>query len=230
MEKILDKILTQINKGEEISPFLFIDKNSEILNEKIKNLALEILKKYEIPKVFFYTLQNSWENIKIEEIKKFLENANKTSPYKIQIFFIENIGNLTLQWANSLLKFLEEPGIQNLIFLSSSTESGILDTILSRVQIVYFASKKTDKIDNFIQNLLSNFVYKNDQEIISYFYKEKLEKADYINFLQNLVLFIKKNLIFINYLDEILEDLNAIEQNNVNAKFIVDKWILKLRN
>ena len=59
MEKILDKILTQINKGEEISPFLFIDKNSEILNEKIKNLALEILKKYEIPKVFFYTLQNS---------------------------------------------------------------------------------------------------------------------------------------------------------------------------
>ena len=28
--------------------------------------------------------------------------------------------------------------------------------------------------------------------------------------------------------DEILQDINAINQNNVNAKYIVDKWILKI--
>ena len=77
---------------------------------------------------------------------------------------------------------------------------------------------------------MSNFVFKKENELVSYFYKAKLEKTDYINFLQNLILFIKKNLIFVDYLDEIVDDINAIEQNNVNAKFILDKWILKLKS
>jgi hypothetical protein len=46
---------------------------------------------------------------------------------------------MTLQASNSLLKFFEEPGKQNIIFLSAKSESGILDTILSRVQTVNFS-------------------------------------------------------------------------------------------
>jgi hypothetical protein len=54
MDDIFNKIIEKIDKGEEISPFLFISKNTEILNENIKNLALKILKHYEIPKEYFY--------------------------------------------------------------------------------------------------------------------------------------------------------------------------------
>lgn len=54
MDDIFNKIIEKIDKGEEISPFLFISKNTEILNENIKNLSLRILKHYEIPKEYFY--------------------------------------------------------------------------------------------------------------------------------------------------------------------------------
>ena len=55
-----------------------------------------------------------------------------------------------------------------------------------------------------------------------------IEKEDYILFLENLIIFAKNNIILINFLDEILEDINSIKSNNVNSKFIVDKWILKI--
>ena len=96
MEQVFKNIVEKIWKGEELSPFLFIDKNIEILNEKIKSLSYEIFEFYKIPKVFLYTLENSWENKKISEVKNFVENANKSTPYKVQIFFIQNITNMTL--------------------------------------------------------------------------------------------------------------------------------------
>ncbi len=230
MEQVFKNIVEKIWKGEELSPFLFIDKNIEILNEKIKSLSYEIFEFYKIPKVFLYTLENSWENKKISEVKNFVENANKSTPYKVQIFFIQNITNMTLQASNSLLKFFEEPGKQNIIFLSAKSESGILDTILSRVQTVNFSWKQKDKTDFFYQDLIKNYVENNDSEILTYFFKAKLEKQNFIDFLENLIIFIKNNLIFVEFLDEILQDINAINQNNVNAKYIVDKWILKIWN
>jgi hypothetical protein len=76
--------------------------------------------------------------------------------------------------------------------------------------------------------LLKNYLKNNDTEIINYFFNAKIEKEEYISFLENLIIFIKNNLIFIEFLDEILEDINTIKQNNVNAKFITDKWIFKI--
>jgi hypothetical protein len=67
-----------------------------------------------------------------------------------------------------------------------------------------------------------------DSELLSYFFKTKLEKDDYLDFLENLIIYSKKNLVFTDYLDEILEDITVVKTNNVNAKFIVDKWILKI--
>ena len=39
MNEIFEKIIEKIEKGDEISPFLFISKNLEILNEEIKSLS-----------------------------------------------------------------------------------------------------------------------------------------------------------------------------------------------
>ncbi|NCO31472.1 hypothetical protein GW891_01280 [bacterium] len=47
--------------------------------------------------------------MKIKEIKSFVEYSNSKSPFKFQIFFIENISRLTPTSSNSLLKFFEEP-------------------------------------------------------------------------------------------------------------------------
>jgi hypothetical protein len=49
-----------------------------------------------------------------------------------------------------------------------------------------------------------------------------------LEFLENLVIYAKKNFCFIDFLNELEEDINWIKQNNLNARFVVDKWIWKI--
>jgi len=76
--------------------------------------------------------------------------------------------------------------------------------------------------------MINNYITKKEPEILSYYFRNKLEKEEYISFLENLIIYSKNNLVFINYLTQIDEDINSIKQNNVNAKYIVDKWLLKI--
>jgi hypothetical protein len=76
--------------------------------------------------------------------------------------------------------------------------------------------------------MIKNYIEKKDTEILSYFFRNKLEKEEYINLLENIIIYAKENLILINYLEEINEDINSIKQNNVNGKYIVDKWLLRI--
>lgn len=227
-KNLIENIKEQIKKGEQISPFLFLGKNKELLNSNIKNIALELLKNFEIPNNYLYIFEDNNEKIKIKEIKDFIELSNSRPAYKFQIFFIENISRLNNNSGNSLLKFFEEPWVSNLIFLTNDSESSILETILSRVQTIDLWWVIQNKRNDFYINLLKWYKQDNSLEIISYFFRNKLEKQDYINFLENLILFSKENNIFISFLSEIEEDINWIKNNNVNAKYIVDKWLLKI--
>jgi len=226
---ILGNLIKGIEKGEEISPFLFLSSNKELLTTMVNGIALDLLNYFNIPKSYLFTLEDSQEKIKISEIKDFFSQVNLSTPYKVQIFFIENISRMTLQAANSSLKILEEPWKTNIIFLSDTSESMILDTILSRVQIQNLSWKTLEKRDEFYLSIISSYLKENSEEIISYFFKNKLEKQDYIKFLDNLIIYAKENMVFIDYLDEINDDINMINTNNVNAKYVVDKWILKIK-
>ncbi len=227
-KNITENITRQINKGDKKSPFLFLGKNSEILNSEIKNLWLDLLKKYEIPSSYMYTFLDNWEKIKIWDMRTFTEFANSKPPYKFQIFFIENISRFTIWAANSLLKLFEEPDETNVIFLTNSSESWILDTILSRVQTISLWWSSTIKKDNFIFSMLDTYIKEKNTEILSYYFRNKLEKQEYISFLENLIIYSKENLVFIDFLSEIDDDINVIKQNNVNAKYVIDKWLLKI--
>lgn len=227
-KKITDSIIEKLNKGDKKSPFLFIGKNSEILNSEIKTLWLELLKKFQIPSSYMYILEDNWEKIKIKDIKEFTYSSNSKPPYKFQIFFIENISRFTISAGNSLLKFFEEPDSTNLIFLTNSSESWILETILSRVHTFNIWWKQTDKKNEFYLSMIKNYINNKNPEILSYFFRNKLEKEDYISFLENLIIYWKESLSIINHLSEIDDDINSIKQNNVNAKYVVDKWLLKL--
>jgi len=109
MDSIISKIKEKLNKGEEVSPFLFIGKNLEIVNQKVLSLAKELLKQYEIPNVYLYILADNEETIKVKEIKEFMNYSNSKPPFRFQIFFIENISRLNIASSNSLLKIFEEP-------------------------------------------------------------------------------------------------------------------------
>ncbi|MDD2907920.1 MAG: hypothetical protein PHH98_04735 [Candidatus Gracilibacteria bacterium] len=229
MDNTISKISEKIKKGGEVSPFLFMGKNIDLLNEKVENIAKTLLREFEIPNVYLYIFKDDGEKIKVKEIKNFIEFSNSKSPFTFQIFLIENISRLTPTSSNSLLKFFEEPGIGNIIFTTNVGENNILETILSRVQTIDLNIGSIKKDNSFYLSLIKNYLSNESNEIISYFFKNKLEKQDYIEFLENLIIYSKNNLTFINYLEDINEDINGIKQNNLNAKYVVDKWILKIK-
>ena len=226
--KIIENIKNQIDKGDKKAPFLFLGKNNDLLNSDIKNLWLELLKEYNIPSNYLYLFEDNWEKIKIKDIANFVEFSNSKPPYKFQIFLIENISRFTISAWNSLLKFFEEPDSSNLIFLTNNSESWILDTILSRVQTINLWWTNKIQKDKFLYSMINSYIKEKNTEILSYYFRNKLEKEDYINLLENLIIYSKENLVFIEYLEEIDEDINAIRQNNVVAKYIIDKWLMRL--
>lgn len=226
--QIIDHIQEYIKKGTIIAPFLFFGQNSELLEQQIIDISHELLANNNAPKTAFFHFSIPDKNIKIKDIKAFIEPSFSRANYGIQIFYIPDVSRLTVSSSNSLLKFLEEPAPGNIILLSSQSESGILDTILSRTHTIPLWWKQKSKEDPFYQDLINSHIQKKNQELVSYFFRNKLEKQDYVSFLENLIIYSKKHLCFIPMLQEIEEDINAIIQNNALPRNIVDKWILQL--
>lgn len=229
MENIINNISEKINKGVSISPFLFVGNNLEIINKNVYDLALDLSKKYEIPKSYIYTFKDNWEKIKVKDVKNFVENKDSIPPYRFQIFIFENISNFTESSSNSLLKFFEEPWIYNIIFTTNVWENSILDTILSRVQKVNLWWVKQNSENAFFQKMIKEYIYWRNNDIIKYFFSKKAEKEEYIEILENIVIYMKNNIVFINHIEELFEEINLIKKNNLNAKYIFDKWIIKLK-
>ena len=228
MKNSFTKITAKIEKGEDLSPFLFLGENTEMLDAKVSQLATSLLEEYNVPQVNLLRLNDDGENIKIKDIKEFVKPWELWSPYKFQIFLIENISRMTIQSFNSCLKFFEEPWVQNIIFLTNKSESGVLDTILSRVQVIHLWLHKSLEEDAFYFFLLDGYLNKKSSEIFSYFFRNKLEKEDYVSFLKNMIFYAKKHGVFLDLLTDLDSDMNLIQWNNVNAKYVVDKYLLKI--
>ena len=97
--------------------------------------------------------------------------------------------------------------------------------------MVNISSQRQEIKNDFFYNLIQESLKdKNSRNLVSYFFKNKLEKEEYIDFLENLILFIKKEFIFIENIQDIFEDKQLIEKNNVLARNIADKWIVKIIN
>ena len=127
-----------------------------------------------------------------------------------------------------MLKFLEEPGKQNIIFLSNSSESGILETILSRVNIQYTGIDSLTERDNFFYSLIDDAIKKNDTGLYSYFFQTKLESSDAVVFLKTLLEYHKQTGVLWHIIASIDDDIHLIQQNNANGKYIVDIYLLML--
>jgi DNA polymerase III gamma/tau subunit len=69
----------------------------------------KLFARFEVDRHHIHILKDDGESLKIETIRKFIQQSNLKSSDLFQIFVIENISRLTLQSANASLKFLEEP-------------------------------------------------------------------------------------------------------------------------
>lgn len=222
---IINNIIEKLNRKEEIAPFLFLWGTPM----DIEKLSFELSEKLGINKNFIFTFKDSKEKIKVKDIKEFLEWVFIAPTYKAQIFIIENISRMTEESANSCLKIFEEPPFWNIIFLTSESESSILETILSRCTIINMNSFDKFERSEFYYSMIDDYVRGINHSFASYIFKEKLEKEDYINILKNIILYLKEKLIFLDLIEKINEDINWIQKNNLLPKYVVDKYIMKLK-
>lgn len=228
-KELLNKTLENINKGVSISPFLFVGNNLDIVNKKAYDFALEISEKLEIPKSYIYTLKDISEKIKVKDLKDFTSKKDSIPPFRVQIFIIENISNFTIASSNSMLKFFEEPGIYNIIITTNSWENNVMETILSRVQTINIQTTSIKNNNGFYKKLIEDYIKWNNLDLIKYTFSKKIEKQEYIEIIESLILYLKENIVYINFLEEINQELNLIKKNNLNAKYIFEKWIIKLK-
>lgn len=208
-----------------MSPFLFLWKNLELTNSQLLWEIYNLLWRFEIDKNSLFHLPDTWESLKIEEIRNFLAYGNEKPRFKFQIFFIENISRMTTQSANAALKFFEEPGEGNIIILTSTSEANILDTVLSRVQIVpLYQQSVTHKNPEYIE-MASRYFENGDIDFVSFLYTQKLEKSDYREILRIIFEILSKKSIDMKLLEELEKDMQGLEKNNLNGKYIVDKYL-----
>ena len=237
MTILLTEIESSIQKGEQTAPFLFLWDNLELLHWELLWDIRMLLKKYEIDIQSLFHLEDDGANIKISEVKNFLSHGDIRPRFAFQVFFIENISRMTTQAQNACLKFFEEPWVGNIIILTNTSKSWILDTILSRVQIIsssqsltFTFSQKRDNTQSFYHSLIESHISKSSNELVRYFFSGKYEKDEYVNFLEELIWYIANSGNFLEFLDEIHEDIWGISKNNLQGRYIVDKYIMKLGN
>lgn len=92
-------------------------------------------------------------SIKIDQIR----NLQKEFSFRAvesdrNVYILEHIDKMTVQAANSLLKFLEEPSYQVTAILLTEHPHQILPTILSRCQVVHFDEMPFEKRVEILKN------------------------------------------------------------------------------
>lgn len=227
--EILHKIKEKIDSRWSFQPLLFLSEETELLHQTIENIIQDLFSHYHVDKNCFYKLTDNGEKIKITQMRELIMKGNMRSQFQFQIFLIENISRATLESANSALKFFEEPGEGNIIFLTNTQEGGILDTILSRVQTIHIKSERKKSKNEFYYSLIDEYIHKKNLNLIKYFFNDKkLEKWEYVDFLSTFLLYIKENLIFTELAEQIENSLNLIQKNNALPKYEIDRLLLKI--
>jgi DNA polymerase III delta prime subunit len=102
--------------------------------QHISSLDITIIDKYSTDAK---TVKKAPESIGIERIKK-LQQRLYLKPLKSlqKACVINDAQLLTTEAQNAMLKFLEEPPDNTIIFLTASTKEALLPTILSRCQVI----------------------------------------------------------------------------------------------
>lgn len=106
----------------------------------------------------FLTIQPKGVGIKIQQIRD-LKKSLYFPPFeaKMRIIIIEDTQTLGREAGNSLLKLLEEPPPDNLLLLVAADSEPLLDTIVSRCQVIPFQALPVEQTIAIIQRNQPDF-------------------------------------------------------------------------
>lgn len=93
-------------------------------------------------------------SIKIDQIRQLQkEFAYLGVESKKKVYLLEHAERMTIQAANSLLKFLEEPNESTLAILLTEQPQNLLDTIISRCQVISFQPVSSQLLTSHLLNI-----------------------------------------------------------------------------
>ena len=120
-------------------------------------MHIDLLKKNIHPDVMFLELINDENEIKIEQIRAFLEKIVFKSTYGNKFVIIDDINSINLNGINALLKIIEEPPENTFFFIINHKVSHVLDTIKSRCNEMNMSISRQDfiKVLQKIHNISS---------------------------------------------------------------------------
>jgi len=87
----------------------------------------------------------------IRELRSFLSQSAYLGKYKIAI--IDNAEKMNAEAANALLKILEEPSKNTILFLITANETMLPSTVVSRSQVFYFAPVSGHSLEDWLQKI-----------------------------------------------------------------------------
>jgi DNA polymerase III delta prime subunit len=190
--------------------------------------------------------------IKIDQARKLQSKMNKkalTSSGKV--YAIEQADKISIQTANSMLKFIEEPLENVYALLIAQNIYNLPITLRSRCQIIKYKTKQTNKIidSDFIQQIIIQLETKGTKYIAdSALYNSKIDKNYLIQIINSLIEVYRRSVDgdFVEFSEEtknilvkiefkglqkrifILSDLLKKTETNMNINMIIDKLIIEI--
>lgn len=234
-KKLPNKILFSGKKGIGKSTFalhlinFIFSENEQYAYSLDENKINDNNKSYKLinsdthPNFFLIDVKETKKDIDIAQIRKMIDYANKSSFNDMERFvIIDNVENLNIHAANSLLKILEEPTTNLNFILILDSQKKILKTISSRCIKFDFSLHQNERIqiissiteDNFYERLSNDFknTYLSPKfyfDLHNFFIQNNFEKynldiEDVLFYLFEKKLF-KKNTFFLDHINHFVE-------------------------
>lgn len=108
-----------------------------------------------------------------------------------QVYIINNAERLNVQAANSILKFLEEPEHNIIAILVTNNKYSLLDTIISRCQIISLKDNNKDYETKSILEKVATNIFNNKLDIDSFLSDKKNEEL--LDAVIKFIIYLEKN-------------------------------------
>lgn len=195
----LKQLVESFENNKLAHAWLINGDNEQKCYELIENFAEKIFSKHsEVslinnPDFRFYPQEEKSaakksNNISIEDIRDIFEFFNQSSALNIvKIAVIRNADLMTVNAANSILKILEEPPKNCLLFLTSTRPNALLLTIRSRVRALKIKADfviEPETYQYIVENFMTTDIRKFEKFISGFNKSTKNEYYDLVKYLQ----------------------------------------------
>lgn len=235
----------------EFAKLIYCENKGEVCDECINCLRIN---HQNHPNVILIEAENN--TIKKEQVLYLQREYSKTTLEPgPKIYIIENIEKMSINAANSILKFIEEPQENTYTILTTDNIHQILPTIISRCQVINFQPVAKDIIINYLvknevdlyiaticahltNDLEMALMYANDEDIVSVIdlvvmISEAIlsKKDNLIVMLENAKVDIYKDKKLLEYFLDILllylRDIQSVKNLNDDIVFIHELKYIK---